>query len=317
MARAPRHLELAGVFASAITPRRANSQDPDVSGLLDLLDFLAGDAGKGSGVTGVCLFDAAGEFLNYSFSERQRFVYLAVKRSRVPLIVGVSHSTLAGALQLADEAIASGADALILMPPWFFRYAQTEIEEFYLQFAKETGDAVPILIHNFPQVTSNIEFELMRKLIDTGRFAGIADSSGDWPFFEQLLELRLARPFALFNGHDPTAARALRAGASGIVSGSACAVPELLSGLARAISSQDEQQAAALNARLQEFVEWAERFPFPAAIKRAVELRGQKSAPPLTPLAPDTRKALAEFSTWFEAWLPRMKAATTKQAANA
>src|SRR5579863_6113079 len=135
MARAPRHLELAGVFASAITPRRADSQDPDFSGLLDLLDFLAGDVGKGSGVTGVCLFDATGEFLNYSFSERQRLVYLAGKRTRVPLIVGVSHSTLAGSLQLADEAIASGADALIVMPPWFFRYAQPEIEEFYLQFA--------------------------------------------------------------------------------------------------------------------------------------------------------------------------------------
>jgi dihydrodipicolinate synthase/N-acetylneuraminate lyase len=317
MARAPRHLELAGVFASAITPRRADSQDPDFSGLLDLLDFLAGDVGKGSGVKGVCLLDAAGEFLNYSFSERQRLVYLGVKRSRVPLIVGVSHSTLAGALQLSDEAIASGADGLILMPPYFFPYSQPEIEEFYLQFAKENGDAVPILIHNFPQVTSNIEFELMRKLIDTGRFAGIADSSADWPFFEQLLELRLGRPFALFHGHDRTAAQALSAGADGVISGSACAVPELLAGLADAISSGDQPQADALNVQLLEFVGWAERFRFPTAIKRAVELRGQKSAPPLTPLAPETRQALAEFSTWFFDWLPQMKAATTKKAANA
>src|ERR1700692_4161924 len=105
MARAARHLELAGVFASAITPRRPDSQDPDFSGLLDLLDFLAD-----GGVTGICLLGPTGDFLIYSFSERQRLVYLAAKRSRVPLMVGVSHSTLAGALQLADEAIASGAD---------------------------------------------------------------------------------------------------------------------------------------------------------------------------------------------------------------
>jgi dihydrodipicolinate synthase/N-acetylneuraminate lyase len=323
MARAPRHLELAGVFASAITPRRADSQDPDFSGLLDLLDFLAGpgplagDAGKGSAVTGVCLFDAAGEFLNYSFSERQRLVYLAGKRTRVPLIVGVSHSTFAGALQLADEAIASGADALILMPPYFFPYSQPEIEEFYSQFAKETGDAVPILIHNFPQVTSKIEFEPMRKLIDTGRFAGIADSSADWPLFEQLLELRCDRPFALFTGDDRTAARALRAGANGVISGGSCAVPELFASLAHSISSKDEEQADVLNARLLQFLDWAERFPFLTAIKRAVELRGQKSAPPLTPLAPETTQALAEFSTWFTAWLPQMKAVAPKKAANA
>src|SRR5579863_2212638 len=309
MARAPRHLELAGVFASAITPRRADSQDPDFSGMLDLLDFLAA-----GGVNGVCLLDATGEFLNCTFPERQRLVYLGVKRSRVPLIAGVSHSTLAGAIQLADEAVASGADALILMPPYFFRYSQREIEEFYLQFARETGDAVPILIHNFPQATSKLELELMCKLIDSGRFAGIKDSGGDWPFFEQLLDLRRTRPFALFTGHDRTAARALSAGASGAISGSACAVPELLAGLAQAISSHDRPRTEALNSRLLEFVEWAERFPFPTAIKRAVELRGQKSAEPLTPLAPETRQALAEFSTWFAEWLPQMKKAAVTHA---
>src|SRR6202012_4932016 len=111
MARAARQLELAGVFASAITPRRKDSQDPDFSGLLDLLDFLAAGGAKA-----ICVFSATGEFIDYSFAERQRLVHLAVKRSRVPLIADVSHSTLAGALQLADEAIASGADGLIVMP---------------------------------------------------------------------------------------------------------------------------------------------------------------------------------------------------------
>jgi dihydrodipicolinate synthase/N-acetylneuraminate lyase len=304
MARAPRHLELAGVFASAITPRRTDSQDPDFSGLLELLDFLAD-----GGVKGICLFGATGEFLNYSFSERQRLVYLAGKRSRVPLMVGVSHSTLAGSVQLADEAIASGADALILMPPHFYPYSQREIEEFYLQLARETGDAVPILLHNLPECTSELEIDTVRRLIDTGRFSGIKDSSGDWEYFNQLLALKRERPFALFGGADHIAGRALSAGADGAISASACAIPELLVALALAVSSGDQ---IALNTRLQEFVEWVNRFPFPVAIKRAVELRGQKSAPPLTPLAPASTQALKEFSTWFSAWLP-----TAKKAANA
>ncbi len=101
---------------------------------------------------GICLFGATGEFLDYSFMERQRMVYLGVKRSRVPILAGVSHSTLAGAIQLADEAVNSGADGLILMPPYFYPYSQCEIEEFYLEFARETGDAVPILLHNLPHV---------------------------------------------------------------------------------------------------------------------------------------------------------------------
>lgn len=297
MARAARQLELAGVFASAITPRRSGSDEPDFSGLLDLLDFLAA-----GGVKAICLFGATGEFLDYSIEERRRLVYLAVKRSRVPLLAGVSHSTLAGALQLAGDAVSSGADGLILMPPFFYPYTQCEIEKFYLEFARETGDAVPILLHNLPQCTSRLEIETVRKLIDTGRFAGIKDSSGDWDDFSQLLALKKERPLALFCGADRLAARALAAGADGVISASACAVPELVSELASAVASGDEPRAAALNERLVEFVGWVNRFPFPVAIKRAVELRGQKSAPPLTPLASTTEQALAEFSAWFAAF---------------
>ncbi len=168
MARVTRQLELRGVFASAITPRRKGSQDADFSAALDLLDFLAQ-----GGVQAICVFGATGEFIDYGFSERQRIVYLGVKRSRVPLIAGVSHSTISGALQLADEAVHAGADGLILMPPFFYSYSQCEIEAFYRQFARETGDAVPILLHNLPQATSKLEIDTVRKLLDSGRFAGI------------------------------------------------------------------------------------------------------------------------------------------------
>ncbi len=179
---------------------------------------------------GICLFGATGEFLDYSIAERQRLLYLAVKRSRVPLIAGVSHPTLAGAVQLADEAIAAGADGLTLMPPTFYPYTQCEIEEFYVQFARETGDAVPILLHNLPQCTSNLEAETVRRLIDSGRFAGIKDSSGDLEYFSRLIEMRRERPFALLCGADRLAARALAEGADGAISASACAVPELVVG---------------------------------------------------------------------------------------
>jgi 4-hydroxy-tetrahydrodipicolinate synthase len=300
MARVTRQLELRGVFASAITPRRKGSQDADFSAALDLLDFLAQ-----GGVQAICVFGPTGEFIDYGFSERQRIVYLGVKRSRVPLIAGVSHSTISGALQLADEAVHAGADGLILMPPYFYPYSQCEIEAFYRQFAREAGDAVPILLHNLPQTTSKLEIDTVRKLLDGGRFAGVKDSSGDWQYFEQLLALKRERPFALFNGADSTAARALREGADGIISASACAVPELLAGLARNGSPEN------LNERLMEFVAWVNRFPFPVAIKRAVELRGQKAGSPLNPLSPRNVQVLDEFSKWFEAWLPlTIKAAT-------
>ena len=119
------------------------------------------------------------------------------------------------------------------MPPFFYPYSQCEIEAFYLQFARETGDAVPILLHNLPQTTSKLEIDTVRKLWTAGRFAGIKDSSGDWQYFEQLLALKRERPFALFGGADRLAARALREGADGIISPSALRRARLLAALAR------------------------------------------------------------------------------------
>jgi dihydrodipicolinate synthase/N-acetylneuraminate lyase len=308
MARVPRQIRLAGVFAAIITPRREGMLEADFSAALELLDFTA-DAG----VAGVCMLGSTGEFLNFSFTDRQRLVYLGVKRSRVPLIASVSHSSLDGAVQLAHEAISSGADALLIMPPYFFRYEQPEIEAFLLEFAREAAGAVPILLYNIPQFTSRIDIETVERVAATGLFAGIKDSSGDWEYFERLLPLRRNGAFAVLAGNDRIAARALAAGADGVISGCACAIPEVLVGLGKAIAAGDQRRAAEIDTRLHEFINRIERFPAPVGIRRALELRGKKTGPLLTPLSPAHETELREFSAWFSNWLPVAR----KEAANA
>jgi len=295
--RAGRQLKLSGVFAAAVTPNRRGTLDADYSALMDLLDFLAE-----ARVDGICVMGSTGEFLNYSFADRQRLVYLGAKRSRAPLLVGVGHSTLRGALQLAEEAIASGADGLLLMPPYFFPYGQPEIEHFYREFAQETGDAVPLALYNIPAFTSPIAIETVARLIDTGRFAGIKDSSGDWEYFERLLALRREGSFAVICGNDRIALRALAAGADGVLSGCASAVPELVVAMRKAQSAGDMARAEVLNARLAEFVDRIEEFPVPVGIKRAVEIRGQKGGEVAVPLPTDGGQALEDFAAWFRAW---------------
>src|SRR3954451_23077309 len=111
MKKGREEFRLEGILAAVTTPNHAGTLEPDYSGLLDLLDFVAA-----GGVNSICLFGSTGEFINYSISDRQRALYLAVKRSRVPLVVGVGHTTLRGSLELADDAVNSGAAGLLLMP---------------------------------------------------------------------------------------------------------------------------------------------------------------------------------------------------------
>jgi 4-hydroxy-tetrahydrodipicolinate synthase len=288
----------AGVNVAAVTPHGKRGDEPDIAATLELIDFLCA-----AGVQGIALLGSTGEFVNLNFDDRVRLAYLAVKRSRVPVLAGVSHTTLDGALALGREAVAAGAAGLLLMPPFFFRYGQPEIAEFYLRFVAEMGQGAPVYLYNIPAFTSAIAPATAARLLSTGQFAGIKDSSGDWDYFVALSRQAEAQAFTLLVGHDAVFARARTAGAHGVVSGLACAVPELLLALDRAIEKHDEPEAARLDARLHEFLERVERFPTPVGIKAALAVRGVKTGPLPLPLARETQNALDEFRDWFRAWL--------------
>ncbi len=119
-----------GVYAALATPRQLNTSKGDAAALLDYLDAIVA-----GGVDGLVLFGSTGEFVHFDVEERMRILALAIKRSRVPMLVNVSHSTLAGALDLAEDAIANNAAGVLLMPPYFYRYSDDQIGEFYSRFA--------------------------------------------------------------------------------------------------------------------------------------------------------------------------------------
>ncbi len=295
-------ISIGGVLVAAITPHREKSYESDLGATLDLVDFL-GEAG----VNGIALLGSTGEFLHLSFEERIRLTQMTVKRSRVPVLVGVAHSTLDGAIELGRSAASAGADGLLLMPPYFFRYRQEEIREFYLQFAAAIGGAARIFLYNIPAFTNEIAADSAASLLRTGLFAGIKDSSGQFGYFEALRNVCPEKPFTFLVGNDRIYSRARPQGAHGIVSGVACAVPELLVALEQAIANKWTAHVERLDARLQEFVDWHDRFPTPVAIKTAARERGLKVGPLTSPLGPAGEKQLDEFREWFRAWLPDVR----------
>ncbi|MBV9295509.1 MAG: dihydrodipicolinate synthase family protein [Acidobacteriaceae bacterium] len=288
-----------GVYAALLTPRRPYSTEADCAILLDYLDLITR-----TGVDGVVLFGSTGEFVHFDTAERMRLAMLAIRRSRAPVLVNVSHSTLAGAIALAEHAITARAAGVLLMPPYFYRYTDTQIFEFYRHFVNSIGRAIPVYLYNLPFFTNPISAGLAERLFGLGAFAGIKDSSGDWQMFEALRSYRAARPFSLLVGHESVYLRAALAGADGIISGVAAALPELLVAMNRVIRSPAPEQAQRLNIRLQEFVAWIEKFPATTAIRRAAIARGWKLDHFALPLDEKTSQDLAAFERWFHNWLP-------------
>jgi 4-hydroxy-tetrahydrodipicolinate synthase len=295
-------MKLAGINVAPITPRREAGFESDLGAALELIDYLCN-----AGVRGIALLGSTGEFLHLSLEDRAHLTRLAVKRSRVPIVAGVTHSTFDGTVSLAQQAVEAGAAAVLVMPPYFFPYGQGEIREFYLRLADRMAGAIPIYLYNIPLFTSELTIDTACELLASGGFAGIKDSSGRLENIDCFLTLRESKPFQFLVGSDAVYTHGRTAGADGGVSGCACAIPELMLALDDAILGADHEKTRRLDDMLQAFIQWIRKFPPPLAIREAVAARGLKVGPPAVPLSPQKRRELEEFRSWFENWLPAVQ----------
>ncbi len=299
MAKGKEPLLASGVYAALATPRRTEAVEPDAAALLDYLDAVTR-----AGIDGIVLFGSTGEFVHFDLADRMRVLALAIRRSRVPVLVNVSHSTLAGAIDLAENSIEAGAAGVLLMPPYFYRYTDAQLAEFYQFFAVAVRSRIHSYLYNLSSFTNPISPALASRLLQSESFVGIKDSGADPQLFETLRDLRTRLPFQWLAGNELVYLKCRHAGADGIVSGVAGAVPELVVALDRAILSDDRERAERLHARLQELVAWVERFPATTAIKQAAVARGWPLNHFPFPLDEDTQADLAAFHHWFHTWLP-------------
>ncbi len=288
----------AGVYTAVITPRREGESEVDLGAMLEVIDFVTA-----RGSDGVVLFGSTGEFPHFTIEERARFIALATKRSRVPVLANVSHSTLDGSIELAEQAAAAGVAGVLIMPPYFFRYDDEAVRAFMLEFAEQVGKWTPIYLYNIPLFTNPLALSTAEQLLRSGAYAGIKDSGGDWAYLARLIEVARDSKTIVLCGHDPMYSRARRAGAHGTVSGIASATPELLCALHRAIDAGDDARAARLDSRVAELASRLARFPIPIGVREAAAARGIPAGGNACPLSPQQRLELDQFRIWFRAWI--------------
>lgn len=292
-----------GVYAALATPRRANSTEIDTAAFFDYQDAVAR-----AGVDGLVLFGSTGEFIHFDVPDRMHAVSLISKRSRAPILVNVSHSTIEGALALAENALTAEAAGLLLMPPYFYRYTDAQLLAFYQRFAELVDSRTRLFLYNLPFFTNPLSYSVIEPLLLSRGYAGIKDSSGDTDLFRQLNTMHSANPFIWLAGNESLYLEARSAGADGIVSGVAGAIPELIVAMDRAIVNKSLDHAARLNGLLAEFLAWLRKFPATIAIKQAAVVRGWKLDHSAFRFDEATNVEIKAFRRWLEEWLPRMLA---------
>jgi len=284
-----------GILAAAITPRRGLTID--TAAACDLAGFLASKR-----VAGIVAFGSTGEFVHFDIDARAALTRELVKQSKIPILANVSHSTLDGTIELARRALADGAAAAVAMPPYYFRYTQPQVREFFLRL----GDAVdgPISLYNIPLFTTELAVATAQDLLATGRFCALKDSSGDPAYIEALLPNHTAK---IYVGSDSTYRRLKAKGVNGAVSGVASVAPELMIALDHAVATGNEALANTAERLLLEFLDWFLQFPIPAGIAQALEVRCGYPCPVSIPLDAGTQAKLNRFRDWSKSWIQEVE----------
>ncbi len=240
-------LPLTGIIPPMITPLRGRDE-LDVAGLERLIErILSG------GVNGLFILGTTGEGPSLSYRLRRELIQRVCKQvyGRVPVLVGITDTAFVESVNVARAAAESGADALVVAPPYYLPEAQPELQEYLDHLVPELP--LPLYIYNMPALTKvHFELDTVRRAMDNPRIIGLKDSSGDLNYFKQAAELIKQRPdWSLLIGPEEKLFDTLQLGGHGGVSGGANLFPKLYVAVVEAHRAGDLARAQELQRHIQ------------------------------------------------------------------
>ena len=204
------------------------------------------------GVSGIFILGTTGEAPSLSYRLRRDFIQLVTEivADRVPVLVGITDTSLVESLKLAEFAKESGADAAVLSTPYYFPAGQTELIQYIADIVESLP--LPLMLYNMPSLTKVwFEIDTLRILTRHEQIVGVKDSSGDLKYFQQMLQLKEVRPdWSMLIGPEHLTTEAILMGGDGGVNGGANIYPQLFVDLCQAAMSRDVQQIDVLNQRV-------------------------------------------------------------------
>jgi 4-hydroxy-tetrahydrodipicolinate synthase len=278
-----------GSIPALVTPMRADGS-LDLDGWDRLLDFHLRE-----GSDAVVVGGTTGESPTLERQELEALVRRARQRfaGRRPVIAGSGSNSTAHAVALSRAAEAAGADALLVVTPYYNRPTQEGLYRHFVAIAEAV--AIPIVLYNVPGRTAcDLLPETVVRLAAHPRIVGIKEATGEVARAPAILGGTPAG-FLVLSGDDPTAPALMQAGARGVISVTANVAPRAMHELCAAALAGRHEEAARLNERLMPLHRALFVEPNPIPVKWAAErlgLVGPGIRLPLTPLSVGSRAAV-------------------------
>ena len=277
---------LKGLYTAIVTPFDRD-QRLRTDYVPELLEFQ-----RKGGVDGVVVCGTNGEGTSLSVAERRTLLEAVMThKGDLKVIAGTGTANLPETMELTQHAAESGADATLVLPPFFLKKVT---EEGLADYFKRVLDAtsIPTLLYNIPQMTAvTISGGVLERLQGHPNLAGLKDSTGDWNSTQRFI--RDYPELLVFCGNDLIAGKAWAAGAAGCISGSANSFPELCAAIRDAYRAGEELDEA--QAKLTAAATALTKYPFIGYSKTVMARRGLPEMfvrSPLVDLSGDEATAL-------------------------
>jgi len=273
---------LKGSLVAIVTPMHADGS-LDLDSLRALLDFHVEQ-----GTDGIVIVGTTGESPTVDFDEHCLLIRTTVEQvaGRVPVIAGTGANCTREAIELTQQAKEAGADACLLVAPYYNRPTQ---EGLYQHF-KAVAEAVdtPQILYNVPGRTGcDIANDTVQRLAAVPNIIGIKDATGSIERGTDLL-LRVPQDFAVYTGDDATALALMLLGGHGVISVTANAAPRLMHEMCVAAFTGQLELARKINHKLFPLHQklFVEANPIPVKwVLAEMGLIGPILRLPLTPLS--------------------------------
>jgi 4-hydroxy-tetrahydrodipicolinate synthase len=248
-----------------------------------------------AGSHGLVPVGTTGESPTLSHAEHRRVVDVCIDeaRGRVPVIAGAGSNNTIEAIELARHAEKAGADAVLVVTPYYNKPTQ---EGLYQHF-KAVNDAIgiPIIIYNIPpRSVIDMSVETMKRLTDLEKIVGVKDATGDLARVSKQRHA-MGADFIQLSGEDMTALAYMATGGHGCISVTANVAPTLCAALMEAVFKGDYAGALQIQDKLIPLHTALFLEPGVAGVKYALSLIGRATNElrlPLTPVSDPVESAI-------------------------
>ncbi|MGM0592057.1 MAG: dihydrodipicolinate synthase family protein [Halobacteriota archaeon] len=233
-------------------------------------------------------------------AERARVVEVVVDATDAPVLAGTGHPGFVETREATQRAAEAGADAALVVTPFYFSHEQEALEAYYRDLADVAE--IPIYLYSVPGYTGvTLSPAVAGRLAAHPNVGGMKDSSGALEPFMQTRELTRDADFDLFMGNGSMLATALDAGAEGGINAVANVAPEVASEVYRLHRAGDDDAARALNRDLVELNRAVTKEHGVPGLKAAMRARGAPAGTVRRPHRPADETTRERVETLVEA----------------